>query len=490
MNRRSFMRLTISSMLAAKVLGKSPSSLPVAVSEDSDKKRWNFLFVLVDDLGWSDLGCYGNEFIDTPNIDRLSEQGMRFTSAYAMPVCTPTRVCVQTGKNNASLNIQHPNPHVRPWAKLLVPEQKWQLDASEITIAEALKPAGYVCGHFGKWGSGYSKGHLSEDQGYIKPEGRSFKKHHYTDKLEKFARENPYKGIGRQLRQGIQFIEENQRRPFLCTLSYKMVHSPPEAKEALIEKYKKRRQEYRTVIHPEYAAMVETVDETMGILEEILTTLNLRENTIVIFYSDNGGVISERGYLRHGFEEVLTHNWPLRGEKGSLYEGGIRVPLIISWPGKVKAGTLCDTPVICHDLLPTFLHIAGVEHPNPEIVDGKSLVPLLKQTENLDREALYWHYPRYHHSSPCAAIRQGDYKLIKYYENNQIELYNLRDDIGEQFDLSNKQKEEAFNLQEKLDQWLRSVDARVPKSNPEYDPDKEIIWGERLPKKWWQKDEH
>ncbi|MCB1123671.1 MAG: sulfatase-like hydrolase/transferase, partial [Verrucomicrobiae bacterium] len=290
----------------------------LTISFLSGAEKPNILLILADDLGWSDLGCYGNELIDTPNIDGLAKQGMRFTDAYAMPVCTPTRVSIQSGKNPATLKIQHPNPHNRPWGKLTTPRQYWRLPLAETTLAEALASNGYTSYHVGKWGSGYSR----QAQGYAtdpssRPTGS------YSALVENFEKNNPQKRIGPFLRQAVCFIEENRDRPFFCMFSPLQVHTGLEARDDLIEKYNLRFSKHRTSIHPIYAAMVEALDESVGIFMRVLEELKLSDNTVVVFCSDNGGVLNERGYVPAGWEENVTDNWPLRSEKGSLYEGGI-----------------------------------------------------------------------------------------------------------------------------------------------------------------------
>ena len=440
----------------------------------------NILLIMADDLGWSDLGCYGNELIDTPHIDGLAKEGMRFTDAYAMPVCTPTRVSIQSGMNHATLKIQHPNPHNRPWAKLTTPRQYWRLPLEETTIAEALAESGYVSYHVGKWGSGYSR----QQQGYAKnptdhPTGP------YAGEVEEFETANPEKRIGLFLRQAVRFIEENQDRPFFCMFSPIQVHTGLEGRQDLIEKYSHRFSKNKTSIHPIYAAMVETFDESVGILLKVLETLNLSDNTIVLVCSDNGGVLNERGYVPGGWDENVTSNWPLRSEKGSLYEGGIRIPLVIRWPGQIAANSVSQAKVACYDFFPTFCEITETSYETEEL-DGISILPVLNQSGTLDRDTLFWHYPRYHHSSPSSALIHGRYKLIHFYEDDRSELYDLAADMGERFNLAETEPTLTSNLKETLDSWLISIDAAIPQHNPNYDPDKQLIWGPR-PRDSWHK---
>ncbi len=440
----------------------------------------NFLLIMADDLGWSDLGCYGNDLVDTPHIDGLAEAGMRFTSAYAMPVCTPTRVSIQSGKNPATLKIQHPNPHNRPWGKVTTPRQYWQLPLEETTIAEALATSGYTSFHVGKWGSGRSR----QNHGYAqtpdsKPTGP------YADKVLRFEADNPEKRIGQFLRQAVCFIEENKGGPFFCMFSPIQVHTGLEARADLVEKYSHRFARQRTSIHPTYAAMVEIFDETVGLLLEVIEHLGLANNTVVVVCSDNGGVLNERGYVPGGWEENVTSNWPLRSEKGSLYEGGIRIPLIVRWPGHVPPGSVSSEKVTCYDFLPTFAEISSADT-EPLDLDGVSFLSVLKHSAALDRDTLYWHYPRYHHSTPSSAIISGRYKLIHFYEDARNELYDLESDIGERFNLTNSEPTLANELKKQLDSWLESVDAAIPQANPDFDPNKQLIWGTRDRDTWQQ----
>ena len=453
-------------------------TLPLTTLHSSDASRPNILLIMADDLGWSDLGCYGNELIDTPHIDGLAKEGMRFTSAYAMPVCTPTRVSIQSGKNPATLKIQHPNPHNRPWAKLTTPRQYWRLPLEETTIAEALAENGYISYHVGKWGSGYSRQH----QGYSK-DPESYPEGPYAERVRQFEQNNPHKRIGLFLCQAVRFIEENQDRPFFCMFSPIQVHTGLEARSELIEKYNLRFSERSTSIHPIYAAMTETFDDSVGLLLEVLESLGLANNTLVLVCSDNGGVLNERGYVPGGWEELVTSNWPLRSEKGSLYEGGIRIPLIVRWPGKVEPGTESNEKVTCYDFFPTFCDLSGTAYDSSEL-DGISFRSVLKNKGSMDRDSLFWHYPRYHHSSPSSAIIAGRYKLIHFYEDGRNELYDLASDMGERFNLDETEPTLAASLQEKLNTWLDSVDAAIPQPNPNFDPNKQLIWGPRPRGSW------
>lgn len=446
----------------------------------------NILFVLVDDMGWSDPSCYGNPVIQTPNIDQLARDGMRFTNAYADPVCAPSRAAIQTGLSSARLRMTGvPNGHRRPWAKLLPPEIYWQLPLEYHTIAEVLSENGYVSGIFGKWHLGYDEKHQPDDQGYVFPRDIPLTGE-YADQVTAWVENNPYKGIGKQVMQSVQFLEQYQNQPFFCFVSYNMVHTGLEARPELVDKYKEIMARNRTVIHPVYAAMCETVDETLALFDDVLETLGIAQNTVLIFASDNGGVVEERGFLFHGFEELVTHNWPLKGEKGSLYEGGVRVPMIVRWPGKIQAGSESADPMHLVDLFPTFLEITGSHEVKGRIkgkgspYDGRSIVDILTGKPSGEDRDIFWHYPHYHHSRPASAIRSDRYKLIHFYEDGRSELYDLETDIGEWTDISYTRPEVVRELAAKLENWLEDTEALLPVDNPEYNYDLELLWGPRL----------
>jgi len=431
----------------------------------------NFLFVLADDLGWSDLGCYGNSFLETPNIDRLSEQGIRFTDAYAAsPVCSPTRASILSGRfpNRFGLFDFLGGPHNFPWTKLRPPENQ-PMPLQIVTLPEALSAAGYVSCHVGKWHVGNEK----QDQGFVQPPAEYNIQRvlplEFTWKLEDFVRQNPQKNTGLFTDQAVRFLASHQARPFLCYVSYHAVHIPCRGRTELVEKYESKAEQAKTVIDPTYAAMAEAMDESVGYLLRTLELLELTDNTIVIFFSDNGGLFRT---VQENAPRITT-NRPLRGQKGQLYEGGIRVPLIIRWPGVVRAGTVSHVPVISHDFYPTLLEIAGL---SPEHdFDGLSLAPLLAGSGRLERDSLYWFYPSYHHSTPAMALREGSLKLIEFLEDSRLELYDLSRDLGEEDNLAKLMPDKASNLREKLSEMRRSVGARLPTPNPDYEAEKETI---------------
>jgi arylsulfatase A-like enzyme len=448
----------------------------------------NFVFILADDLGWRDLGCYGSRFYETPNIDRLAAEGMRFTNAYAAaPLCSPTRASIMTGKYPARLGFTHvtqlpslykPDPADR-W---LQPSTASELPLAEITIAEALKTAGYVSGCVGKWHLG-SEPFYPEKQGFDVNIGGG----HIAMPTSHFYpnwRENP-RGLrslwasvpldgrpGEYLtdrlgNEAVKFIDQHKHQPFFLYLSHYAVHIPIEAKAEMVPKYRAKVRVDDSQNNPDYAAMIESMDESVGAVMRQLQQSGVADRTVVVFYSDNGGV--NTGSARRA---PATSNAPLRYGKTSLYEGGIRVPLIVRWPGAVKPDSVCDTPVISSDFYPTMVEMADIRKDPGNPIDGLSLVPLLKQTGSLKRDTLYWHYPhssdnncRYH-----SAVRCGDYKLIEYLEDARVELYNLAADTGETKNLAGKEPQKAAELLGMLRRWRVSVGAKELTPNPSHVP--------------------
>lgn len=462
-SRRSFLGAAAGSLLA-----------PGLVSPVRAQDRPNFLFILADDMGWSDLGCYGNTYHESPNIDRLASQGMRFTNAYAAcPVCSPTRASLMSGQYPARVGItDFIAGHWRPYEKVRVPVNRTQyLPEDVVTFAEVLSGAGYVCGSFGKW-------HLGEP--HITPGDQGFDEYVVTTGWGHFGNQTaPDQGFTKEdylteelADLGVGFLERHRDRPFCLLISHFAVHIPLEARQDLILKYANKPQQDEEVCNPVYAAMIEHLDQSVGALLDALDRLELAKNTVVVFYSDNGGLY--RMYTGAG--PVVTSNAPLRGEKGTLYEGGIREPLVVRWPGKIAPGAVSDAVVTTPDLYPTFLELAGVPRPEDYPLDGLSLVPVFNGA-GLERDAVYWHYPHYHHSSPGGAVRQGDWKLIEFYDDNHLELYNLADDIGESTNLAQAMPEKAAALRRMLAAWRDSVGAEMPVPNPDYDPARAHEWG-------------
>ncbi|NOY58406.1 MAG: sulfatase [Calditrichaeota bacterium] len=458
------------------------------------KKKLNFVFILIDDMGWRDAGCYGSSFYETPNIDRLAREGMRFTDAYAAaPVCSPTRASILTGKYPARLKITNwiggnPVGKLKPAAYLPF------LPREEVTIAEALKEADYATGFFGKWHLGYQP-FYPEYQGFDINIGGHEAGHPASYFYPYKSLENPYFDVpglengepgeyltDRLTDEAIRFMDQNKNKPFFLYLCHYAVHMPIQAKEMLIKKYKEKlsasgskNAAYFVAEHncqariiqdnPVYAAMIQSVDESVGKIMEHLKKMKLEKNTAIIFMSDNGGLST----LPHA-DRSPTANTPLRAGKGWLYEGGIREPMIIKWPGVIKPNTVCSEPVISNDFYPTILQMARLPLRPEQHKDGVSILPLLLGKKKFKPRALYWHYPHYHGSGsrPSGAIRLGDYKLIQWFEDNSVELYNLNEDIGERIDLSKKMPEKTEQLRKMLEEWRYEVGALMPTENPDW----------------------
>lgn len=446
-----------------------------ALVQAADKP--NIVFVLIDDLGRNDLACYGSKYFRTPNLDRLAAEGMRFTEAYsACPVCSPTRAAIMTGKYPARLNLTDwlPGRPDRPDQKMLRPVINQQLPMEEVTLAQLLKSAGYRTGHIGKWhlgGAGFE------------PEKRGFDVNvagdHTGTPLSYFA---PYKNNQGRFMPGLEqapegeyltdrltteaekFIESSRDRPFFLYLAHYAVHMPMRARKDVIDKYATNGKPGQQN-NPIYAAMIESMDDSVGRILKKLDDLELTKNTLVIFTSDNGGLCTLEGP-----NTPPTVNSPLREGKGFLYEGGIRVPLLMKWPDRIKAGSVENTPACSIDFLPTLTEVANVA--NRPKVDGTSLTKLLYGQGGLQRETLYWHYPHYSNqtSRPGAAIRHGNVKLIEFYDSGRRELFDVRKDIGESRNLIEQRPEVARELQAKLDAWRRDVGAKMMKPNPDYVP--------------------
>jgi arylsulfatase A-like enzyme len=447
----------------------------------------NLLLVVIDDLGWSDLGCYGADLHETPNLDRLAEQGGRFTAAYASPVCSPSRAAIMTGKHPARLHMtvwseaarQRSFANDRP---LLPPATRADLPLEERTLAEWLRPAGYLTAHVGKWHLGDSA-HYPETQGFDLNIGGThwgapptfFSPYHgrWSNTEEyRYVPGLPWGKPGEYLtdrltEEALRILEAAGDQPVFLSLNYYAVHTPIEAKPELVARYQERRSPDFRHRNATYAAMVQIVDENVGKLLDGLDRLGIATQTLVVVVSDNGGYINEyRG-------TPVTTNHPLRSGKGSLYEGGIRVPLIIRLPGDEANGAVINDPVAVMDLFPTILDVAGVavEPESAEELDGESLVPLLDKACSpwTGHEALHWHFPHeYPTTSPVGAIRVGHWKLLEYFEDGRLELYDLERDPGEQADLASRRPEVAAEMHQRLIEWRAEVKAQMPEPNPAY----------------------
>jgi len=453
--------------------------ISIHILEAKDEEKANIVLFLIDDLGWKDLGCYGSKFYQTPNIDRLANEGVRFTDGYAAcAVCSPTRAAILTGKYPARLMLTEWLPSGR-WntkAKLRSGRFLRALPLEEKTLAEALRGTGYSTCIVGKWHLGGEPFNTAQHHGF----DVSIAANDHGNPGNFFY---PYKGqwsipttrlkarwqvlpggkpgeylTDRLTDEAVNFIKENQKKPFFLYFSHYAVHTPLQAKKSMIAKYNAIPREKRQG-NPVYAAMVESVDQSVGRVMDTLDKLKLAEDTLVIFTSDNGG-----------FARATNHA-PLRGNKGSYYEGGIRVPLIIRWPGVAKAGQVNSAPVISMDLYPTCLDAAGLPPHPAQHRDGHNLRPLLEGEKALDRDALHWHYPHYNshpYAVPSSVLRKGDWKLIEAFDPKGIELYHLGRDLSETQNLANSEPGKLAELRKELETWRQTVGAERMEPNPDH----------------------
>lgn len=423
----------------------------------------NFVFILMDDMGWRDVGFTGNSFVETPNIDRLAKQGLVFTQSYsAAPNCAPTRACLMSGqytpRHGVYTVVDPRQPPGSPWHKLLAAESESELDPKIVTIAESLRGGGYATAFFGMWNLGRGR------TGPVTPGGQGFQKVVFPENLG-FAKDAYFNDSGEYLSdrltdEVLTFMEQNRQKPFFVYLPDHAVHAPFNPKPELLKKYERKAAEGNDRRNdPAYAATIEAVDHNVGRIMETLAKLKLSDDTVVVFTSDNGG--------------TDRYTAPLKGSKGQLYEGGIRVPLVVSWPGLKKPGTRCDAPVCSVDWYPTLLELAKVPAPKNQTLDGISLVPAFRGEPRLSRERLFWHFPCYvGKATPSSAVREGDFKLIEFFEGGgHVELYDLRDDPGESHDLAAEMPEKAESLRRQLKQWQGETQASLPRgANPAFDP--------------------
>jgi arylsulfatase A-like enzyme len=445
--------------------------------------RLNVVFILMDDLGRNDLGCYGSTYYRTPNLDRFAAENTRFTQAYAAcPVCSPTRASILTGKYPARLHLTDwlPGRPDRPDQKLARPAFRQELPLEETTLAEALKAAGYATGHIGKWHLG-GKGFEPERQGFdVNVAGD-----HTGTALSYFA---PFRGRDGRYMPGLEkapdgeyltdrltseaenFLTQNKDRPFFLYLPHYAVHTPLRAKADILARYKADPTPGKQG-NPIYAAMVESMDQSVGRVLKRLDDLGLKEKTLVIFTSDNGGLATTEGP-----NTPPTINAPLREGKGFLYEGGIRVPLLVRLPG-ASGGRVIDVPVSSIDFFPTILELCGVK--SEAKGDGVSLAALLREGKAPAARDLFWHYPHYSNQSsrPGGAIRAGDAKLIEFYENGRRELYDLKSDPYETRNIVEEKPELAEQLHARLEAWRRAVGAQMMRPNPNYRPNPQAADG-------------
>ena len=448
----------------------------------------NIILILVDDLGWMDLSCQGSRYYETPNLDRLAAQGMRFTNAYAAcAVCSPTRAAIQTGRYPARLGVtdwirsrfqggaipadkKNPSGFTGGRRKFLVPKNALWMESEEVTIAELLKPGGYVSCHIGKW-------HLGADDWYPQKQGYDFnyggcdygQPPDYFDPFNKPKHRHAMIRAGiphlpgrkpgqylsdREAEEAVAFIEKHKDKPFFLNMDNYAVHTPIQAKAEVTAKYEKKTKTRQK--NAKYAAMVESVDDCAGRIMAALEKHGIADRTMIIFTSDNGGLLGP------------TNNAPLRSGKGYAYEGGIRVPLLIKWPGVVKPGTTSAEPVTSVDYFPTIAEVTGLDLPEGRDIDGLSLAKHLSSQgkQKLARDAIYWHFPHYRHNpGPYSIIREGDWKLIKFY-GGPMELFDLKNDLGETKNLAAAMPEKVKGLESRLLAHLKSVGAKMPKPNP------------------------
>ncbi len=461
----------------------------------------NIIFILLDDYGWKDSSCYGSSFYETPNIDRLAAEGMRFSDAYAAcPVCSPTRASILSGKYPATVGvtdwIDHAGDIHPARGKLIDAPYIKHLPHTEKSLASALQDGGYRTWHVGKW-------HLGEAEYY--PEQHGFDCNiggcHWGQPVNGYfspwdipTLKNGPDGEylpDRLTDEAITLIQNNDGSPFFLNLWYYVVHTPIQANAEKIKKYQEkakalgldRQQSFeedgffpcehkkdqritRRLLQsdPIYAAMIESMDENIGRLLAALNEAGLTDDTVIFFTSDNGGLATAEG--------SPTCNTPLAEGKGWMYEGGTREPLIVKWPGVIEAGSSCDVPVSSPDFYPTMLEMAELDLLPEQHCDGESILPLLKGGSSLERDAIFWHYPHYGNQggTPGSSVRSGDYKLIEFFEDGRLELYNLREDISEEQNLAKTHSDIAKRLHDMLVQWRERVEAKIPQTNPDYVP--------------------
>ena len=466
-------------------IGLTALSFIAVKCDTKEEKPPNVVFFLVDDLGWKDIGCYGSEFYDTPNVDELAEDGMRFTDAYtAHPVSSPTRAAIMTGKDPVRVNItdwipgmgyeRAENPQLKP------PEDIHNMPLEEVTLAEALKEHGYQTFYAGKWHLGQTAEYWPEHQGFDvnkgghnkgSPPGGYYSP--YNNPRLEDGPEGEYL-TDRLGDESLEFLESAEDNPFLLYLSFYTVHTPIQGCEEFDSLYKERkldlpnqgavktRDEHRgetrlNQSNHKYAAMVRSMDKNVGRVLDKLEELGMKENTIIIFTSDNGGLTTTRN-------PGPTAVTPLRAGKGWCYEGGIRVPLIVKTP-VMDGGQTCSYPVTSMDYYPTILELAGLPKKPDQHVDGESFAPYLEQPDKEFDRTLVWHYPHYHGSTwrPGSAIRQNQWKLVEFYEDETVELYNLNEDISEQNDVSEKYPEKAKALKEEMHEYIDERGGEYPR---------------------------
>jgi arylsulfatase A-like enzyme len=505
-NRRDFI-LNTGTALAG--LGLSSLLFPEAAqskTSGSPSKQPNVIFILIDDLGWMDTEPYGSTYYETPNINKLAGMSVRFTQAYAAnPFCSPTRASILTGKYPARLRITAPACHLpevdsplmpevgNPADKMLLPRSRRYLPLDEFTLAEALKEQGYKTGFIGKWHLGHDEKYWPQYQGFdvntgggMWPGPPSYFSPYRISQLPD-GPEGEYI-TDRLSDEALKFLDDHHQEPFFLCYWHYAVHAPYQSKEDLRQMFTGKNDPRSAQHNAVMAGMIKSMDESIGQLMDKLEQLGIEEDTILIFFSDNGGNMYDRtapdgtAYQAQGPRgRRPTNNAPLRSGKGSIYEGGIRVPLMVRWPGVTQPNTLCEEPVCSVDFYPTILDMLGVEKPRQQTLDGVSLAPLLKKGKAPERDEIFIHYPHHVPILPCractAVIQKGRWKLIRFHDEtteafpDKFELYDLKFDIAELNNLAGEMPEKVKELDALIEQHLQDTEALYPKPNPAYNPE-------------------
>jgi len=460
--------------------------------------RPNIVLIMADDLGGRDLPSYGNKFNEAPNIDRLASEGILFSNAYAAPVCSPTRASIQAGQYPARVGIfDFISGHWRPYEEVTVPVHRVQhLPDDIVTIGDAMQAAGYKTGYFGKWHLGNDAEHLPNARGYDQAHmyaGGGF----YHPRFVPEYKEAQGKRLSEILTDmGVNFIKENREDPFFLFISHYDVHVQLDADRDLIDKYLDKEKDPDYACNAIYAAMIEHIDKNVGDLMNTIAEMGLADNTVFIFFSDNGGVDNRFDNIPlvggesvdvypegHPLRYIATTNAPLRAGKGTLYEGGIRVPLIVKWPGKIKPESNSEAIVSSVDFYPTFLELAKGKKPENQVLDGISMLPALTEDKFDPEREVFTHYPVFHHEQPMSALRKGDWKIVENLVTGEFDLYNLVYDVNEMTDLKYSYPEKLEEMKTALEKWQEDTGAAMPVPNPEFDPVRRYDWGKHPDRK-------
>ena len=460
--------------------------------------RPNIILIMADDLGGRDLAAYGNRFNETPHIDALARQGMVFNHAYAAPVCSATRASIQSGQYPARIGIFDFIPgHWRPYEEVIVPKHRTQhLPEAIVTLGDVMQSAGYKTGYFGKWHLNNGRENLPGVRGYDSTHmyaGGGF----YAPKFIPAYEGDGKKRLSDQLTDmSIDFMKENKEQPFFLFLSHYDVHVQLDADKDLIDKYLNKERDPDYPSNAVYAAMIEHVDDSVGDLMQAVDDLGMADNTLFIIYSDNGGVdnrfdniplVAGKGKAAysegHPLTFVATSNAPLRAGKGTLYEGGVRVPLIVRWPGKVPSGSTSEAMVSSVDFYPTFLELVQGKAPKKQVLDGVSMLPALTENKFDPEREVFTHYPVFHHEQPMSALRKGDWKIVENLMSGEVELFNLKYDVNEMTDLKFSYPDKTAEMKAALSRWQSDTDAQNPVPNPNFDPARRYEWGKHPDRK-------